>query len=470
MPASLLPPLDGYDFSTAPADIDALWMPFTPQRAFRKNPLMLTRAEGMYVYGPDNTPVLDASAGLYCVNAGHNPPRIAAAINAQMRQMQYVPNFNLGHPVGFMAANRLLDALPDHFGHVLFANSGSEAVDTALKVARAYFKAIGQPSRKILIGRERSYHGVGFGGLSVSGTYYNRAQFGPYLADVDYLPHTHSLEHNRFVHGQPEWGAHLADNLERLVYIHGAENIAAVIVEPVTGSTGVLPPPKGYLERLRALCDQYGILLIFDEVVTGFGRMGTLSASSYFGVMPDMITMAKGLTNAAVPMGATLVSHKIHDAFMQGPEQFVELMHGYTYSGHPLACAALIGTLDTFVEMDVLANATRMAPIFAAAMHSLKDLPLVVDIRNCGMMAAIQLEEYSKDDPYFYQRSIYREGFDIGLYCRFTAYNMIVTPPLVISEAQIGEIADKLGQMIRRLAASHPPKPRSHPRAIGEGG
>jgi beta-alanine--pyruvate transaminase len=457
-----------YDFSKIPNSLDAFWMPFTPERAFRKNPRMVTRAEGMYIYDASDRPILDLSAGLYCVNAGHNAPKIAEAIKAQMDQLHYVPAFNLGHPAGFMAASRLVDALPDPFAHVLWANSGSEAVDTALKVARAYHKARGEPSRKLLIGRERSYHGIGFGGLSVSGTYYNRAQFGPFLADADFLPHTHSLEHNRFVKGQPEWGGHLADNLERLVYVHGAENIAAVIVEPVTGSTGVLPPPKGYLEKLRAICDKYGILLIFDEVVTGFGRMGSLSASTYFNVRPDIITFAKGLTNGAMPMGATVVTQQIYDAFMKGPEQFVELMHGYTYSGHPLAAAACIGAFDTYEEGDLFAKAGALIPEFERIVHSLRDHPLVVDIRNCGLMAAVQLEECSPDDPYFYQRSIYEEGFHKGLYCRFTAYNLIITPPLIISKAQLEESIAMIGDMLHDLAARRPPAPRTG-RAIGEG-
>lgn len=457
-----------YDFTPMPNSLDEFWMPFTPERAFKKNPRMVTRAEGMYMYDAANRPIMDFSAGLYCVNAGHNPPRINEAIKAQMELLHYVPAFNLGHPVAFTAAKKLIDALPEPFEHVLFCNSGSEAVDTALKVARAYHKARGEPSRKILIGRERSYHGIGYGGLSVSGTYYNRAQFGPFLADADFLPHTHSLEHNRFVKGQPEWGAHLADNLERLVYVHGAENIAAVIVEPVTGSTGILPPPKGYLERLRQLCDKYGILLIFDEVVTGFGRLGGVSASTFFGVTPDIITFAKGLTNGAMPMGATVVTGKIYDAFMKGPEQFVELMHGYTYSGHPLASAAAIGTMDTYEEGDMFGHARKIMPYFENAVHSLRDHPLVVDIRNCGLMAAVQLEECSADDPYYYQRAIYEEGFYKGLYCRFTAYNLIMTPPLIISEAQIDEAIGLIGEMLHELAQRRPPAVRSA-RAIGEG-
>lgn len=439
-----------YDFTVMPNSMEEFWMPFTPQRMYKKAPRVITRAEGMYIYDQAGRQILDMSAGLYSVNAGHNPPRINEAIKAQLEQLHYIPTFNLSHPAAFIAAKRLVDAFPEPYTHVFFSNSGSEAVDTALKIARAYHRVKGEGTRRVLIGRERSYHGVGFGGLSVSGTYYNRSQFGPYLADSDFLPHTHDLEHNSYKKGQPEWGAHLAENLERLVYVHGAENIAAVIVEPVTGSTGVLVPPKGYLEKLREICTKYGILLIFDEVVAGFGRLGTISASSYFGVTPDIITTAKGLTNGAVPMGATFVRQEIYDAFMNagGPEFAVEFMHGYTYSGHPLACAAAIGTLDTYEEEKVFENAAKMAPIWEKAVHSLKGKPRVVDIRNCGIMAALQLEEYSKDDPYYYPRTMFLESYKRGVYCRFTAYNMIMTPPLILNENHIDQLITTYGEIL----------------------
>ncbi len=437
-----------YDFTATPNSMEEFWMPFTPQRAYRKAPRVITRAEGMYIYEQDGRKILDMSAGLYSVNAGHNPPKITEAIKAQLEQVHYVPTFNMGHPAAFIASKRLVDAFPEPFTQVFFSNSGSEAVDTALKIARAYHRKNGEGTRRVLIGRERSYHGVGFGGLSVSGTYYNRSDFGPFLADCDFLPHTHDLEHNSYKKGQPDWGAHLADNLERLVYVHGADNIAAVIVEPVTGSTGVLPAPVGYLQKLRQICDKHGILLIFDEVVAGFGRMGTISASSYFGVMPDMIVSAKGLTNGAVPMGATFVQQKIYDAFMKGPEMGPELMHGYTYSGHPLACAAAIGALDTYEEGHIFENATKMAPIFEQAVHSLRGKPRVVDIRNCGMMAAVQLEEYSKDDPYYYPRTVFYEAYKRGVYARFTAWNMILTPPLMLDENHIDQLITTIGEIL----------------------
>lgn len=437
-----------YDFTVTPNSMEELWMPFTPQRAYKKAPRVITRTEGMYLYERDGRQILDMSAGLYSVNAGHNPPRVTEAITAQLQQLHYVPTFNMGHPAGFMAAQRLVDAFPDPFTHVFFSNSGSEAVDTALKIARAYHRIRGEGTRRVLIGRERSYHGVGFGGLSVSGTYYNRSSFGPFLADCDFLPHTHDLDHNSYKKGQPDWGAHLAETLERLVYVHDASNIAAVIVEPVTGSTGVLPAPVGYLQKLREICDKHGILLIFDEVVAGFGRMGTISASSYFGVVPDIIISAKGLTNGAVPMGATFVQQRIYDAFMNGPEMSVELMHGYTYSGHPLACAAAIGALDTYQQEGVFENAQKMMPVFEEAVHSLRGRPRVVDIRNCGMMAAVQLEEYSKDDPYHYPRTIFYEAYKRGVYARFTAYNMILTPPLILNEGHIDQLVTTIGDIL----------------------
>ncbi len=437
-----------YDFSSLPNSLEEFWMPFTPNRAFKKAPRIITKAEGMYIYEQDGREILDMSAGLYCVNAGHNAPRIQEAMKAQMEQLHYVPAFNLGHPAGFMAAKRLVDAFPEPFSHVFFTNSGSESVDTALKIARAYHRFRGDASRVVLVGRERSYHGVGYGGLSVSGTFYNRMPFGPYLGSTDFLPHTHDLEHNSFKKGQPDWGGHLAENLERIVYVHGAENIAAVIVEPCTGSTGILPPPVGYLQKLREICDKYGILLIFDEVVTGFGRMGSISSSTYFGVTPDIITTAKGLTNGAVPMGAVFVQKKIYDAFAKDNEAPIELMHGYTYSGHPLACAAALGTLDTYEELGVFANARKMMPIWEEAVHSLRGKPRVVDIRNCGMMAAVQLEEYSKDDPYYYPRTMFFENYKKGVYARFTALNMILTPPLILNENHIDRLITTIGETL----------------------
>lgn len=444
-----------YDFSKVPNSLEEFWMPFTPQRLFNKDPRIVVSAEGMYYKDQSGKDILDGVAGQWCVNAGHNAPLISEAIKAQLDQIAFSTCMNYGHPSAFIAAKRLVDAFPDPFTHVFFSNSGSEAVDTALKIALNYHRARGQGHRRVLIGRERSYHGVNFGGISVAGLPYNRSTFGQLLPSVDHLPHTHDLEHNAFARGEPEWGAHLAENLERLAYLHDPENIAAVIVEPISGSTGVLPPPKGYLKKLREICDKYGILLIFDEVITGFGRMGTYTAAEHFGVMPDIITCAKGLTNAAVPMGATFVTKKIHDAFLEGPEYVAELMHGYTYSGHPLAAAAAIGTLDTFEQEGILDNAKKIMQPFEDAIHSLKDKPWVVDIRNCGILAGIQLEEFSKEDPGQHVREIVFECYRRGVMIRYTGPNLTISPPLIINEAQIDHmvstISDVIDDRARRL-------------------
>jgi beta-alanine--pyruvate transaminase len=440
-----------YDFTVPANSLEEFWMPFTPQRYFKKAPRILTSAQGMYYTSDDGRKILDGAAGMWCVNAGHNPPRIVEAIKSQLDQMGYAPCFQYGHPAAFQAASRLVAAMPKPISHVFFSNSGSEAVDTALKIALAYHRARGDGGRRVLIGRERAYHGVGFGGISVGGLPYNRAVFGQLLPFVDHLPHTHNLEHNSFKRGMPDWGAHLADELERIVTLHDPSNVAAVIVEPVSGSTGVLPPPKGYLNRLREICDKYGILLIFDEVVTAFGRFGEASSAPYFGVMPDMIATAKGLTNGMVPMGATFVTQKIYDAFMEGPETSIELMHGYTYSGHPLACAAAIATLDTYIEDGVFENAKKMAPIFEEAVHALKGKPHVIDIRNCGMVAGVQLEEHSKDDPAKYARDTSYELFRRGVMLRYSGTNLYLSPPLIITESQIGELMDSIGKVLEDL-------------------
>lgn len=436
-----------YDFTTAANSLEELWMPFTPQRFFKDAPRIVVSADGMYYKDQDGKQILDATAGLWAVNAGHNKARIKEAMSAQMNTLDYAPNFNIGHPTAFKAASRLVSAFPDHFSHVFFSNSGSEAVDTALKIALAYQRVRGKAAKKILIGRERSYHGVGFGGISV-GAGYVRASFSQLLPNVDHLPHTHNLEHNAYQKGEPGWGAHLADNLENLVALHGAENIAAVIVEPVAGAPGVLPPPKGYLQRLRELCTKHDILLIFDEVVAAFGRVGEFSASSYFGVSPDIVTTAKGLTNATVPMGATFVRDQIYNEFMKGPEKAIEFMHGYTYSGHPLACAAAIATLDVFHEEKILENAKKMTPIFERAIHSLKGKPRVIDIRNIGILAAVQLEEKPGDDPYFYSRETSFELFRRGVFIRNNGANMILSPPLILDENHIDQMVTMLGDML----------------------
>lgn len=438
-----------YDFSTDANSLDEFWMPFTPERFFKQNPRMVVSASGMYYKSDDGRDILDGAAGMWCVNAGHNPPRIVEAIKSQLDLLGYAPCFQFGHPTAFKAAEMLVDAMPDPISNVFFSNSGSEAVDTALKIALAYQRARGKGTRRVLIGRERAYHGVGFGGISVGGLPYNRAAFGQLLPFVDHLPHTHHLEHNAFKRGMPDWGAHLADYLEKIIQLHDPENVAAVIIEPVSGSTGVLPPPVGYLKRIREICDKHDVLLIFDEVVTGFGRFGEISSSNYFGVMPDIICTAKGLTNGMVPMGATFVTKAVYDAFMQGPSKTIEFMHGYTYSGHPLACAAAIATLDTYIEDGIFENAKAMAPVFENAVHSLKGVKHIVDIRNCGMVAGVQLEEYSKDDPGKLARDASYELFRRGAMIRHSGTNLYLSPPLIINESQIDEIVTLIGDIVK---------------------
>ncbi|MFM8801636.1 MAG: aspartate aminotransferase family protein, partial [Tagaea sp.] len=369
-----------------PNNLEALWMPFTANRQFKKKPRLLARAKGMHYYTPDGREILDGTAGLWCVNAGHGREKIVEAIAKQAGTMDYAPGFQMGHPIQFEFASRLQAMLPGDLDKVFFTNSGSESVDTALKIALAYHRAKGQGQRVRFIGRERGYHGVGFGGISVGGMVANRKQFGLQLPYVDHLPSTHLPDKNRFVCGQPEHGAELADALEKLIALHDASTIAAVIVEPLAGSTGVLVPPKGYLQRLRAICDAHGILLIFDEVITGFGRLGASFAAEKFGVTPDLMTVAKGITNAAVPMGAVFARKELYDAMMNGPENMIELFHGYTYSGHPLACAAGLATLDIYREEGLFERAAGLAPYWEDAVHSLKSRRNVVDVRNLGLV------------------------------------------------------------------------------------
>ena len=372
-------------------DLDAYWMPFTANRQFKKSPRLLARSSGMYYWTPEGRQVLDGVAGLWCVNAGHARPKIVQAIQQQAAELDYAPPFQMGHPKAFELAERLAKFTPEGLNKVFYTNSGSESVDTALKMALAYHRVRGEGHRTRLIGRERGYHGVNFGGVSVGGMVSNRKMFGTLLSGVDHIRHTHDLARNAFSRGQPAHGAELADDLERLVALHDASTIAAVIVEPVAGSTGVLLPPQGYLQRLREICDKHGILLIFDEVITGFGRTGAPFAAQRFGVTPDLMTVAKGITNGCVPMGAVFVKQEIHDAFMNGPENLIEFFHGYTYSAHPLACAAALGTLDTYDEEGLLTRAAEMEGYFADAVHSLKGLPNVIDVRNIGLVGGIEL-------------------------------------------------------------------------------
>lgn len=429
-------------------ELESFWMPFTANRQFKAKPRLLESADGMYYRSSDGRQILDGTAGLWCVNAGHNQPRVTQAIVQAAQKLDFAPTFQMGHPLAFEFANRLTAMLRPKFDHVFFANSGSEAVDSALKIALAYHRARGEGTRTRLIGRERGYHGVGFGGISVGGLVKNRMFFGPLLNGVDHLPHTHNLEHNAFSRGQPNWGAHLADELERIVALHDASTIAAVIVEPVAGSTGVLVPPKGYLENLRSICDKHGILLIFDEVITGFGRLGAPFATDHFGVSPDLMTVAKGITNGAVPCGAVFARPGIYETFMQGPENAIELFHGYTYSGHPLAMAAGIGTLDTYQEEGLFARAHELSAYWENAMHSLRGLPHVIDIRTVGLVAGIELESLpGKIGTRAYD--IFVRCFEKGLLIRVTGDTIALSPPLILEKSHIDSIVNLLTEAIK---------------------
>jgi beta-alanine--pyruvate transaminase len=433
-----------------PNDLAAYWLPFTPNRAFKNAPRMVVAAKDMHYIAADGHRILDGSAGMWCCNAGHGRDPIVKAIQDEAARLDFAPPFQFAHPKAFELASRIAALAPGDLDHVFFCNSGSEAVDTALKIALAYHNVQGRGSRIRLIGRERGYHGVGFGGTAVGGIVANRKQFGALLAGVDHLPHTYNREHQAFTKGEPEWGAHLADELERLVALHDASTIAAVIVEPVAGSTGVLPPPKGYLQRLRAICDRHGILLIFDEVITGFGRLGTAFAAERYGVVPDMITFAKGVTSGTVPMGGVVIRAPLYEAFMQGPPHVIELFHGYTYSSHPLACAAGLATLDVYRDEDLFGRARRLESVWADAAMSLKGMPGVLDIRTIGLTAAVDLASL----PDAYGRRAYtalERGFIDGLMFRITGDTIALSPPLILSEAQIGEIFDKVRQLIKAV-------------------
>ena len=432
-------------------NLDAYWMPFTANRQFKAAPRLISSARGMHFGTPDGREILDGIAGLWCVNAGHGRPRITEAIQKQAAELDFAPPFQMGHPKVFELAERLIELTPSGLDKVFFTNSGSESVETALKMAIGYHRVRGEGQRTRLIGRERGYHGVNFGGISVGGMVANRKMFGPMLGGVDHIRHTHDPLRNAFSKGQPEHGAELADDLERLIALHDASTIAAVIVEPVAGSTGVLLPPKGYLERLRTLCDRHGILLIFDEVITGFGRLGAPFAAGRFGVTPDLMTVAKGLTNGCVPMGAVFARRFIHDAFMNGPEHLIEFFHGYTYSGHPLACAAALGTLDTYAEEGLLTRARDMAPTFEAAVHSLAGLPHVIDIRNMGLVAGIELAPMA-GDPGKRAFQVFLDCWEKGVLVRTTGDTVALSPPLIIEKHHIEQVVGTLADAIRRAA------------------
>jgi beta-alanine--pyruvate transaminase len=437
-----------WDQSNRP-DLSAFWMPFTANRRFKADPRLLVAAKGMYYRTEDGREVLDGTSGLWCVNAGHGRPEIAEAVARQLETMDYAPSFQLGHPLAFDFAAELAKIAPAGLDRIFFAGSGSEAVDTALKIALAYHKARGEGGRTRLIGRERGYHGVGFGGITVGGLVNNRRTF-TLLPGADHMRHTHDLERNAFSRGLPEHGAELADDLERIVTLHGADTIAAVIVEPVAGSAGVLPPPKGYLERLRAICDRHGILLIFDEVITGFGRTGQAFASQVFGVTPDLMCTAKGLTNAAFPMGAVFASRKVHDAIVQGPEGMIELFHGYTYSGHPAGCAAGLAALDIYQREGLFTRAAELSPVWEDALHSLKGARHVIDLRNFGLMAAVDLAP-REGAPGARGYEAMLRGLEAGLLMRFTGDTLAFSPPLIISEAEIGRLFDTVRTVVGGL-------------------
>ena len=438
--------------ATAPNDLESYWLPFTPNRSFKRAPRMIVRAKDMHYYTAENRAVLDGTAGLWCTNAGHNRDPIVAAIKRAAEELDYSPAFQFAHPAAFELASRIATLAPSDLNRVFFCNSGSEAVDTALKIALAYHNVRGEGGRTRLIGRERGYHGVGFGGISVGGIVNNRKFFGALLSGVDHLPATYSREHQAFTKGEPQWGAHLADELERIVALHDASTIAAVIVEPMAGSTGVLPAPQGYLQRLRAICDRHGILLIFDEVITGFGRLGYAFAAERYGVVPDLITFAKGVTSGAVPMGGVIARDGIYEAFMRGPEHAIELFHGYTYSAHPLACAAGLATLELYRDEKLFARAKALEPHFAEAVMTLKGLAGVLDIRTVGLAAGIDLASRPGAPGLRAYQAMERAFQDEGVMIRVAGETIALSPPLIVTEAQIDEIVDKVGRAIKAVA------------------
>lgn len=434
--------------ASAQPDLSHLWMPFTANREFKQKPRLLAAAQGMYYTDTHGRRILDGMAGLWCVNAGHARPEIINAITAQATQLDYAPGFQMGHPAAFEAASALARIMPAQMDRIFFTNSGSESVDTALKIALAYHRSRGEAQRTRFIGRERGYHGVGFGGISVGGITANRKTYsGALLPAVDHLPHTHNLQHNAFSRGQPGWGAHLADELEGILALHDPSTIAAVIVEPLAGSAGVLVPPTGYLERLRAITAQHGILLIFDEVITAFGRLGAATASARFGVDPDILTLAKGISNAAVPCGAVAVHRGVYDAIVDQAAGGIELFHGYTYSGHPLAAAAIKATLDIYEREALFDRAAALAPYFEQAAHGLQGTAHVQDIRNLGMVAGIELKA-RKGAPGARAAEAFQACYDRGVLLRYTGDTLAVSPSLIIDESQIDQIFDTLKSVL----------------------
>ena len=437
-------------YEQVPNNLEAFWMPFTANRQFKSKPRLFTGAKDMHYSTVDGRKVLDGTAGLWCVNAGHGRTQIIEAVRDQVGRLDYAPAFQMGHPAVFEFAARLTNLLGADFDHVFFTNSGSESVDTALKIAIAYHRARGEGTRTRLIGRERGYHGVGFGGISVGGIVANRKTFGSLLTGVDHLPHTHNPAKNAFSRGQPEHGVELADELERLVTLHDASNIAAVIVEPVACSTGVLVPPKGYLQRLREICTKHGILLIFDEVITGFGRLGASFAAEYFGIVPDLITTAKGITNGTIPMGAVFARKGIYDAFMNAPDNTIELFHGYTYSGHPVACAAGLATLDIYKEESLFERAADLAPYWEDGVHSLNGARNVVDLRNLGLIAGIELAPRA-GKPGARGFEAFIKAYEANLLVRVTGDIIALSPPLICEKKHVDEIFGVLGDVLKTV-------------------
>lgn len=438
-------------FKPTPNNLEAFFMPFTSNRHFKGNPRLFVKAEGMHFTNIEGKKVLDATAGLWCVNAGHGRKEISEAVAHQIQEMDYCPPFQMAHPAAFELASRVAALAPTGLDHVFFTNSGSESVDTALKIALAYQRAKGQGTRTRLIGRERGYHGVGFGGISVGGMVNNRKWFGTALGGVDHLPHTYNAKEMAFSKNQPAWGAHLADDLERLVALHDASSIAAVIVEPVAGSTGVLIPPKGYLEKLREICTKHGIILIFDEVITGFGRLGTNFGADYFGVTPDMITCAKGLTNGAIPMGGVIVSKDIYDTFMNNSaENAIELFHGYTYSAHPVACAAGLAVLDIYKNEGLFDRVKDLAPYWENAIHSLKGTKHVTDLRNVGLVGAIELES-RPGKPGARAMDAFLKAYEKGMLIRVTGDIIAMSPPFIVEKSHIDQAVSIMADVLKSI-------------------
>ncbi|MCB2011180.1 MAG: aspartate aminotransferase family protein [Geminicoccaceae bacterium] len=442
------------DMTNVPNDLEAFWIPFTPNKQFKAAPRLLAKAENMHFTSTDGRRILDATAGLWCCNAGHGRERIVKAVQAQVAELDFAPSFQFSHPKAFELASKLANLFPGQLDYAFFTNSGSESVDTALKIALAYQRARGEGTRTRLIGRERGYHGVGFGGISVGGMVANRKWFGQALGGIDHLSHTLDIERNAFTKGQPEHGAHLADELERLVALHDASNIAAVIIEPVAGSIGVYPPPRGYLEKIREITKKHGILLIFDEVITAYGRLGKGSAAEYFGVEPDLVTTAKGLTSGVIPMGAVMASKEIYDTIIgsQADERLIELFHGYTYSAHPVACAAALATLETYKEEGLFERAASLAPVWEEALHSLAGEPNIIDIRNIGLMGAVEMSSIPGKVGHRAYEAM-RLGFhEHDIMLRITGDTIALSPPLIVSEEQISQIIDKLRKIVHAVA------------------